>query len=375
MHRDIKPGNVVFSGGIPKLMDFGIARPVAVSIHTLSGNVPGTIPYMAPESCTGGDTDFRSDIYQSGLRMYECISGVMAYPQTDIATICEAIKTGQRKPLSTSTKAAAIVNKCLELDPNKRYQTAADCLADVKALYHAVSPQTALEAQISAYLSGTTPIAEKTAVNADGKGMKRLILAAVAIPCFLLVVGLIVIGLAHLNKSINPPAPAATPPTAEPQLPPPAATPAPQPTTPPRPKPAPAPAQPAVRSKSDIRDSRDIRDIQDIRDSRDIQTTAVQEDAQHLINEAKKLLAQNNAQDALAKYQQALKTPSATLARGEIVKQSLYGTAKCNSILFSQNKIPRSNYEAAWKSVKNAYPAGTPEHTEAIKLLDNGATE
>jgi len=87
-------------------MDFGIACPVTVSIHTLAGSVPGTVPYMAPEVCTGGDCDFRSDIYQIGLLLYECIGGVMAYPQSDLSSLIDAIKSGERKPLVTVGQSA-----------------------------------------------------------------------------------------------------------------------------------------------------------------------------------------------------------------------------------------------------------------------------
>lgn len=387
MHRDIKPGNVVFAnGGTVKLMDFGIARPATVSIHTVAGDLVGTVPYLAPEYCASGESDFRSDIYQAGLLLYECINGGMAYPQTEIAAVIEAIKTGQRKPLDTSNKiAASIAGKCLELHPANRYQTAAYCLADIKALYHSISPRTTPEAQISAFLLHAPPTAEAkttiTPARAPNTGGKRkLKYAAVTALALLLAAGLAAFGLKYLNLSTDQPTPetpAATSTAETPPQPPAAATSAPPPqTAQARPKPAAAPAQPTApaRGKQDVRDSRDIRDIQDIRDIRDIPPPPKQEDAQALIAEAKKLLAQNNAQEALAKFQQALKTPSATLARTEIVKQSLYGSARCNSILFSENKIPRTNYEASWRSVQSAYPAGTPEHNEAAKLLeDNGA--
>ena len=390
MHRDIKPGNVVFASGTTKLMDFGIARPVTVSIHTVAGDLVGTVPYLAPEYCTGGESDFRSDIYQIGLLMYECINGSMAYPQTDIGTVVEAIKTGQRKPLNTSNKViAAIVGKCLELDPVKRYQTAADCLADVKALYHSISPRTTPEAQISAFLLNTTPPptaetpppirADHATAMSGTTGTRKLKIAATAILALLLAAGLAVMGLKYLNLSTDQPTPetpATTTTTESPQQPSTAATSAPPQTAQARPKPQTAQAQPPApaRGKQDIRAIQDIQAIQDIRDSKDTPPPAKPEDAQTLIADAKKLLGQNNAQEALAKFQQAIKTPSATLARPEIVKQSLYGSAKCNTILFNENKIPRANYEASWRSVQSTYPAGSPEHSEALKHLeDNGA--
>jgi len=154
MHRDIKPGNIIFSGGTPKLMDFGIARPVEVSMHTMTGTIPGTVPYMAPEMCGGGACDFRSDVYQIGLLLYECISGRIPFPQPDFMSLVAAISAGDRQPLDTHPKAAAIVKKCTQLDPNKRYESAYKCLEDVRALYNALNPNVAPEECMLAFFRG-----------------------------------------------------------------------------------------------------------------------------------------------------------------------------------------------------------------------------
>ncbi|MCL2688237.1 MAG: serine/threonine protein kinase [Chitinispirillia bacterium] len=193
MHRDIKPGNIIFSGGTPKLMDFGIARPVEVSMHTMTGTIPGTVPYMAPEMCGGGACDFRSDVYQIGLLLYECISGRPPYPQPDFMSLIAAISAGERKPLDTHPKAAAIINKCTELDPNKRYESAYECLEDVRALYNNLNPHTAPEECILAFFKGTEEPSKKAKskrAKQKNDGKKRSKAAAFTLIFFLILFGL-----------------------------------------------------------------------------------------------------------------------------------------------------------------------------------------
>jgi serine/threonine-protein kinase len=372
MHRDIKPSNIIFSDGIPKLTDFGIARPVTVSIHTKQGDIPGTVAYMAPEACTGGECNFHSDIYQIGLLMYECISGNPAYPQTAIASVVDAIKSGTRKPLRTHPKAAAIVKKCLEIDPGKRYQTAQECLADVRALYHIQNPKILPGEQIRAFLEETTPTAEKKVRTNSGRVGKFLKIAALVVFGAPLALLLVVGGFKYMtdflhsmvqttaeetateSKEETPPPVAAN----EPPPPPPSVTP------PPRPKPAAATPTPTKQAPTQ---AVAVQDTQ--------ATAPVPEDALNLINEGKKLLAQSKPQEALAYFQKAIKTSSATLSRQDVIKQSVYGSAECNTMLFNQGKVSRTNYDVSWRSVLKAFPAGSAEYAEAEKRLDNGTAK
>jgi serine/threonine protein kinase len=76
VHRDIKPANVmVTTDGIVKLMDFGIARSGVESDLTRPGTSMGSLAYMSPEQVRGGPVDARSDIYSSGVMMYELFTG------------------------------------------------------------------------------------------------------------------------------------------------------------------------------------------------------------------------------------------------------------------------------------------------------------
>jgi len=76
VHRDIKPANVmVTTDGVVKLMDFGIARSGVESDLTRPGRSMGSLAYMSPEQARGGTVDARSDIYSTGVMMYELFTG------------------------------------------------------------------------------------------------------------------------------------------------------------------------------------------------------------------------------------------------------------------------------------------------------------
>ena len=145
IHRDIKPQNIVIepTGGL-KIMDFGIARLTQDRGITAAGTVVGTPDYMSPEQARGQNLDFRSDLYSTGVVLFEIFTGSL--PFEGDSPIAIVLKHVQEKPPSPQSKnpridpkIAAIILKCMQKDPDARFQT-------VNELYEALTQVTAAAA-------------------------------------------------------------------------------------------------------------------------------------------------------------------------------------------------------------------------------------
>jgi hypothetical protein len=141
IHRDLKPGNILLSGGIPKLLDFGLARfaqPACKDLDatlpepiTAQGQIVGTLHYMAPEQLEGREADVRSDIFSFGVVLYELITGERPFQGASAASLMAAILKEEARPLAELQPLSPpaldrTLRKCLEKEPARRWQTAAD---------------------------------------------------------------------------------------------------------------------------------------------------------------------------------------------------------------------------------------------------------
>ena len=137
IHRDLKPGNIMreHSGRIV-VMDFGLARSLENDSMTRSGGLVGTFEYMSPEQAQGSQIDARSDLYTVGLIFYELLTGNRPF-RADSAIASLVMRTQQRaKPPSTHDSSipqavSGICEKCLEIAPASRYQSASDLVLDI----------------------------------------------------------------------------------------------------------------------------------------------------------------------------------------------------------------------------------------------------
>jgi len=145
IHRDIKPDNIFISkDGIVKLMDFGIARPSEVSLHTVGGKIMGTLVYLSPEQLSGSTLDHRSDIFSLGTVLYEMVSGKRAFPQKTLVDVVQKKTKGIYAPITQSGVALPetlpqIINKSMALDPAARYNTSAEFGEECFAVFRSIS--------------------------------------------------------------------------------------------------------------------------------------------------------------------------------------------------------------------------------------------
>ena len=145
IHRDLKPGNLrVTPENVLKILDFGLSQlfampddetvteTVANSSHSVLG---GTLPYMAPEQLQGKPPDARSDVYSAGCVLYEMVTGSRPFSGRGLV-LHDAILGSQPPPprqnqLDLSHEFETVILKCLEKDPNARYQSASELLAEL----------------------------------------------------------------------------------------------------------------------------------------------------------------------------------------------------------------------------------------------------
>ena len=151
VHRDLKPGNVMLTKAGAKLLDFGLAKsgPLITSTSSVSqmaesptqhqplteqGTILGTFQYMAPEQLEGLEADARTDLFAFGALLYQMATGQPAFQGKTRTSLIAAIVSGNPTPLSqlvplTPPALDHVIKKCLEKDPDDRWQSARD-LAD-----------------------------------------------------------------------------------------------------------------------------------------------------------------------------------------------------------------------------------------------------
>jgi serine/threonine-protein kinase len=151
IHRDIKPSNIMIveDGKHTKLTDFGLARRASeVTQTTRTGQIVGTISYLAPERFLSKPADVRSDLYSVGIVMYEIFTGTLPFrnDRDDIvATMYSHVHDLPTPPREINRNIPEalehVIMRAIEKDPGRRYQTAREFMTDIMMLLGPVVPQ------------------------------------------------------------------------------------------------------------------------------------------------------------------------------------------------------------------------------------------
>ena len=154
IHRDLKPGNIMLTrDGRVKILDFGLARQdhaPGVDSTTMDASHPGVIMgtpgYMSPEQVRGEPTDARSDIFSFGVILYEMASGKRAFTGGSSVEVMNSILKDEPPELPPASPPALdrIIRRCIEKQPARRFQSAADLGFALHSLHIPSSLQPAL---------------------------------------------------------------------------------------------------------------------------------------------------------------------------------------------------------------------------------------
>jgi serine/threonine-protein kinase len=149
IHRDIKSANIIIEPtGLVKILDFGLAKAIPRSMtdpglektmESTTGHFFGTLHFISPEQARGQNADVRSDLFSAGVVFYHMAAGHLPFNADGPLLVLDKIREGEPEPFTPSdpnfpAAAAKIISKLLQKEPEDRYQTAREVLADLEEI-------------------------------------------------------------------------------------------------------------------------------------------------------------------------------------------------------------------------------------------------
>jgi len=156
IHCDLKPENILITpDGVAKVVDFGLAKSLrgnAMKV-TQEGTILGTPTYMSPEQCEGRPLDGRSDIYSLGATFYRMVAGRDAFEGENAFAI---MLKHQKEPVpdprdfnaDLPREIARVITRMMQKDPARRYQSASEVVAALKAIEEGEEPRTKVTEEV-----------------------------------------------------------------------------------------------------------------------------------------------------------------------------------------------------------------------------------
>ena len=232
VHRDIKPENVMIRrrDHVVKVLDFGLAKATAerrpsiltaqeseaaTEFKTAPHVLMGTINYMSPEQAQAHAVDVRTDIWSTGVMIYEMVSGLMPFKGATVSHTIVQILEKDPVPLTqfAQRKAPAelqrIVSKALAKSPDERYQTARDMLIDLRTLKKRLE----VEVEIDRSSSPETPRVTVASEEIDRGPQKKRVLALALIGMVLATAAIFAVSIWRSSRATTNSTGATPPPT------------------------------------------------------------------------------------------------------------------------------------------------------------------
>ena len=224
VHRDIKPGNIMITkSGQVKVMDFGIARAISDSATTVAQTtaILGTAAYFSPEQAKGESVDARTDLYSTGVVLFEMLTGRPPFRgDTPVAVAYQHVSEMPVKPSALNPRVSpaldSVVLHALAKDRFARYQSAVEFRNDVETAGSGQIPIHQTGDEVGAGLFGAAP----TAITGSALALKQLsedhtmvrtqrrppvIWVWAGIVCVIVIVVAVMIWVANLQPSVELP--------------------------------------------------------------------------------------------------------------------------------------------------------------------------